>query len=202
MRDPGAWYAVAGAALALVAGSVLRGLAVLVAVVLCVAGSVVAGAEALAWLWLVIFLPVLVGIVLVGWLLGRLLPRRAVLVPLGVAGAALVVVGVSAAQRAALDRVPPDVAAQLPRYSSTLGAFCIDFVGASDRRSAAAEVRALVRELRRRPDALTVVEYDLADSAGVRREELTVRELAEETLEWAECSSAPARELRAALARA
>lgn len=199
MRDPGPLLAVAALAGMIAAGMVLRGWAVVLAAACCFAGFVAAGGEALAWLWFIPGLPLLVGAAALGWGLGHLLPARAWSAVLGVAAVALLVVGLGEVRRASLDRAPRAVAATLPAFTSSLSGLCFSDLPARDRRQSESEVGALVREVRRRPDELVTVNYALADSPGVRREEITVQELAEETLDHADCESVPARGLRDAL---
>jgi len=110
-------------------------------------------------------------------------------------GAAAILAG----RRASLDLVPAAVAAQLPDDTGALSALCFDELAAADRRAARREVRALVRELARRPEELVTVRFDDAESDGYVDEEYTVRDLADETLESSTCPSPEATDLRRAL---
>jgi hypothetical protein len=201
MDDAGTYIVIAMIAGVIAAGSLMRAWALLAVVVLCVVGFVASGAEALAWLWLMLCLPALAVAALGGWALRALPIRRSWLLPAGAAAVALLIAAVLTGRRAALDPVPAKVAAELPRDTGALGALCFDELPAEERRSARRQVRALVRELPRRPDGLTTVRYTLAETDGYRDAQKTLRELAEELLE-SSCASPETDALRRALATA
>lgn len=202
VEDAGTYLAIAAVALVVLAGTAIRVWALMLVFGGCVVAFVISGAEALAWLWLFVALPALATAASVGWLLRALLGRRGWIPSSVVCVVATTIGGGLLAHRASLDSVPTAVARELPSNSGTLGTFCFDEIPVSERRDARRRTAALVRELGRRPDELVEVEYTLAESPGTRTDERTVRELARETLDWADCASPEAEDLRRALAAA
>lgn len=202
MGDAATFLAIAAVGVVVAGGTLLRAWALPPVVVLCIVGFVASGAEALSWLWFVIVLPVLIAAALAGWSL-RILPfRRPWVLPVSFTAIALVVAAVLAGRRAALDPVPAPIAAQLPADTGSLEALCFDELPAADRRAASREVRALARELARRPEGLITVRFDAAESDGYIDQQYTLRELARETLERSGCTSPEATGLRQALTTA
>ncbi|WP_354701608.1 hypothetical protein DSM112329_01933 [Paraconexibacter sp. AEG42_29] len=199
MRDAGTWLAIAAVAGVVTAGAVVRGWAVLVVSVVCALGFVVSGAEALSWLWLMAILPVLAAAALVGWGLRAVAGPRAWLAPGAFLVAGVIAAAGLAAQRAALDPVPDAVAARLPHDTGALSLLCFREAPVSQRRSARRQAQALTRAVRQRPDGLVTVVRVLAESPGTVREDLTVTELARESLQRASCSSPEADAVRRAL---
>jgi hypothetical protein len=174
----------AGAHLAL-GLAVARVWVVLVPVVPITAAFVGQGAEGLAWVVLFLGLPAAVAATAVGWAVGRALSERALagaLVAVLVATAWPVAwAGVEQLDRASASHVPESVQARLPTEES-LGNLCPG-AGTPQRIVRRLERGAdlLVRELKRRPDALVSYTYYWEEQPAERRD-ITVEELAQEQL--------------------
>ena len=164
-------------------------------------------ADELGLLVLVFVLPALMILTALGWGLGRLASQRAPLAA-GVAFAiALWPVAWAASDqlhRARARHVPAAIQARLPTDGS-LSNLC---PGAEAppalRRDARRRAEVLVRELDRHPDDLVTYTYILSDEPDPRREDITVRELAQEELEGLKangprCELALQRRLRAGI---
>jgi hypothetical protein len=149
-----------------------------------VAGAwfVAAGAEGLAYLILILGAPAMIGLTAVGWALSKTRLRR---------GAAIVcagiVVGVALAGIVAEVRrgphVPASVQRQLPTNIS-LGNLC---PGASTPKDVERDIRSkaevLLRELDEHPQHTVTRTAYYSDGGGSEREDITIRQLAQEQLD-------------------
>ena len=150
-------------------------------VALSIAGFLLGGAEGLAWLALVLGAPVLVGATAAGMLVGRAAPRRHDALGLGFVAVALLGPAWAAVETARRGpHVPASVQRQLP-IDVSLGNLCPGASDASLDRRVRRRAEVLIRELRRRPDAVVTGVTEYSDGSSERRD-ITVRELAEEQL--------------------
>jgi hypothetical protein len=154
-------------------------------IALCATAFAVNGAEALAWLYLIIALPVLLAATAAGWLVGRFAPRAAV--PLGAAGAgvAIVVTGIATAETVRFE-LAPVVSRDVQRAlvpALRLGNLCPGSeLPRRERPALERAVGAVERELRKHGHWRVEYTYYLSDGPE-EREQITVRQLAQEHLE-------------------
>jgi hypothetical protein len=155
-------------------------LPVLLSVVLAIAAG-----EAAA-LVLILGLPPLLIVTALGWVLGRVLGRRALLGAALAFGVALWPVAWAASEqldRARADHVPKAVQARLPTQIS-LGNLCPGTATPpAVRRDVRQRAESLVRELEGHPDDLVRRTLYLEEDPDPLREDITVRQLAQEQLE-------------------
>lgn len=172
-----------GAAVALGLG-VARAWTLALAVVVCLAFFVAEGASGLAVLILVEGIPFLLVMTGAGLLLARFSAARwQVPVLIGLFALALVPAGWATGQRvqaARADRVPRDVEARLPT-EGLLNGLCDPSLGRAHLDGVRRQARALSKALESRPDELVSYLVPYADQEP-EREDITVRELAEEQL--------------------
>lgn len=142
-----------------------------------IVGFFATGGEALSWLIPMYGVPIALAFTALGWLAGWGLGRHAApvaAVVFALAAAPAAWAGVETMKRARAPHVPATVQRQLDSVSG----------GCEGGRGADEGGRALLRELEREPDALVTKTYTYAEQPGSERRDITVRELAEETLAY------------------
>lgn len=171
---------------------------------LAAAGFLVGGAAGLAWLALLLGLPAAMLATLVGWGLGHLTDRRSLLLAGAFYAVALGPVAWALAETFKRgEPVSAEVQAALPTEIS-LGNLCPGTETPKDvERDVRRRAEALIRQLKRDPNALVIDTYFYSDDPPERRK-ITVRELAEERLmdmksNGPGCAPRLARRIRAAM---